>query len=162
MSKPKNEDLKIVDRRKARRKKAAEGSAEPAEEKTVTPSPEKETVNSQAQPQEPRPAEEAPQAETQAEKPSEQIPAVDAYGVLRLCIGLLSAQAWQCLGLVADPASGEAKKDLEQARLCIDSVAALVERLSPGVELAERRELENLVSNLRLNFVTQSQASAGP
>jgi hypothetical protein len=63
------------------------------------------------------------------------------------------------MGLVADPASGQVRKDLAQARLSIDSVAGLVNALASGVEPAERRELENLVSNLRLNFVNQSQTA---
>lgn len=157
MRKSKKEDagFKTVDRRKAARKKPPEQAAEPAEAKSSTPLSQDEEVKAEAQPQEPQPAEEAPRAE--AEEPSEQIPALDAYSTLRWCIGLLSAQAWQWLGLVAYPGSGEVKKDLEQARLSIDSVAALVERLAPRVEESEKRELENLVSNLRLNFVNQSQ-----
>ena len=150
-------DFKVVDRRKSsgRKKSAAKTDAAPQEketpEETPPAEPEQETTPEEPQQEEPGPEEAGP------EEPSEQLPLLDAYSSLRWCIGLLSAQAWQWLGLTADPASGAVNKDLDQAQLCIDSVAALVEKLAPKVEPAERRELETLVSNLRLNFVNQSQ-----
>jgi hypothetical protein len=165
-SKKENEEFKVVDRRKTRRKKAEQPS-EPAAEEPATEEPvaaASEEAPSVAKP-EPEPeakAEEAPKAEPG--QPSEQVPTLDAYSAVRWCIAFLTAQAWQWMGLVADPASGQVRKDLAQARLSIDSVAGLVNALAspPGlgrIEPAERRELENLVSNLRLNFVNQSQTA---
>ena len=37
------------------------------------------------------------------------------------CINLLASQAWQKLGLLADPQTGEAQPDLDEAKLAIDA-----------------------------------------
>ena len=160
-SKKEHEEFKVVDRRKTRKKKAEQPS-QPAAEEPVVAAPQEAPSAAKPEPEPEAKAEEAPKAEPG--QPSEQVPTLDAYSAVRWCIAFLTAQAWQWMGLVADPASGQVRKDLAQARLSIDSVAGLVNALAspPGlgrIEPAERRELENLVSNLRLNFVNQSQAA---
>jgi len=98
-------------------------------------------------------------AAAEAAEPTEQLPTLDANGALSWCISFLTAQAWQWMGLMADPLSGTVKKDLEQARLLIDSVAALTETLAAKSDATQRRELQNNLSNLRINFVSQSQTA---
>ena len=51
------------------------------------------------------------------------------YDLIGYCINLLSSQAWQKLGLLADPQTGEAKPDLAEAKVAIDAVGDLAARL---------------------------------
>jgi len=82
---------------------------------------------------------------------------VDVYTVLRFCIAQLAAAAWQKMGLQADPLTNEVHKDLDQARAAIDAATALADRLLPHLEGQEARDYQSLLTDLRLNFVNQSQ-----
>jgi len=62
------------------------------------------------------------------------------------------------MGLIANPATRLVAKDLPQARLAINCVAALIEHLSPLAPPAERDALQQMVTELRLHFVRQSGA----
>lgn len=99
-------------------------------------------------------AEEEPKAGEQP-RTAEQPISLGALDLVRWCIAALASKAWQALGLVPDPATNRIERNLEDARLAIDAVAALVEQLRAVVEERERREFDNLVTNLRLNFVEQ-------
>ncbi|MEE9220196.1 MAG: DUF1844 domain-containing protein, partial [candidate division NC10 bacterium] len=59
------------------------------------------------------------------------------------------------------PATHLVAKDLPQARLAIDCVAALIEQLSPLAAPPEREEFQHMLANLRLSFVRQSGGSHG-
>ncbi|MDQ7828162.1 MAG: DUF1844 domain-containing protein [Armatimonadota bacterium] len=100
-------------------------------------------------------AAEAPQES--AARPAE----VDATALVLTCISLLGQKAWAALGLVPDPASGKIERHLEDARLAIDAAAALVEVVRGRVGETDRRELETLLTNLRLNYVEQRSREAG-
>jgi len=80
----------------------------------------------------------------------------DTVELLRWIIGVLAGSAWQNLGLVPNPASKKVVRNLEDARLAIDAAASLIEHLKPRVDEKERRDLDTLLANLRLNFVEQS------
>ena len=80
-------------------------------------------------------------------------------------VGLLTMNAFQQLGLIADPRVGSARKDLTQARLAIDCVAALVGALdSPHSTLdsSTKNEFRRVLTDLRLNFVNQSRSEVQP
>jgi hypothetical protein len=47
------------------------------------------------------------------------------------------------------------ERNLDDARLAIDAVAALLEHLRSRLPDTEQREFETLLTNLRLNFVEQ-------
>lgn len=76
--------------------------------------------------------------------------------LLRWCISLLASSAWQAMGLLPDQATKKTERKLDDARLVIDATGALIDHLRPRVDAAERRELETLLANLRLNFVEQT------
>lgn len=81
------------------------------------------------------------------------------YDLIGYCINLLSSQAWQKLGLLADPQTGEAQPDLADAKLAIDAVGDLAARLETAPESVisadMRRDLRTLLNDLRLNYVSQ-------
>jgi len=81
------------------------------------------------------------------------ITTLDTYALLSLFIGILSAQAWQHMGLRVKPGAQEIEKDFERARVAIDCVAFLVEKLESHLPDAEKDKLKSLVADLQINFV---------
>jgi hypothetical protein len=70
-------------------------------------------------------------------------------------LNLLSAKAWQYLGLLVHPENGEILVDLEEARKAIDLYSVILESIKKDLEKDELRELEVHLSNLQLNFVNK-------
>jgi hypothetical protein len=89
--------------------------------------------------------------------PEGAMPDMDAVGLVSLCVNMLHEVAWVKLGLVPSPMTQKIEKDLGQARLAIDCAADLVRHLESQVDANTRRDLQNLISTLRMNFVQQSQ-----
>ncbi|MFQ6096754.1 MAG: DUF1844 domain-containing protein [Armatimonadota bacterium] len=81
---------------------------------------------------------------------------VTVQDLVKGTIELLSAQAWQRLGLMVDPQTKQIEKDVEQARLAIDCVEALLKQLDAHLSDDERRTFEGVLTNLKVNFVRQS------
>ena len=74
-----------------------------------------------------------------------------------MMIDQMAAVAWQKMGLQPDMLSGTVDKNIVGARLAVDAVAALVPLVENKLEETDRREMHNLVRNLRLNFVEKSK-----
>ncbi|HVK02137.1 MAG TPA: DUF1844 domain-containing protein [Armatimonadaceae bacterium] len=81
----------------------------------------------------------------------------DIFSVLALFLQELRGLAWLRMGLVANPATGAVERDLDQARVAIDTVAFLAAQLEQVVAPEERLPLKALVSDLQVNFVEQSK-----
>jgi len=62
------------------------------------------------------------------------------------------------MGLVPNPASGAVAKNLDGARLAIDAYAAVFVLVRDGIDESPRREMETLLTNLRVNFVEKSSS----
>jgi hypothetical protein len=80
---------------------------------------------------------------------------LDTLTLVRWCIAALTSNAWQRLGLIPSPATQKVERNIDDARLAIDAATALADRVKPHLTEAERRELENLLNDLRLNFLQQ-------
>ena len=78
--------------------------------------------------------------------------------MLRFFIGIFGQLAWRSLGLVSNPGTGEVKVDLAEARLAIDVMGDVLNRLSPTLSDVEAREMNNLLANLRLNYADKAKA----
>lgn len=76
--------------------------------------------------------------------------------ILRMSAGMLNERAWAGMGLVPDPLTGKIEKDLPEARRAIDILADLVKHLEQDATAEERREIQTMLTNLRLNYVRQS------
>lgn len=83
----------------------------------------------------------------------------DVYAVLALFLGELRNLAWLRMGLVANPGTGQIERDMDQAKVAIDTVAFLAQQLEPTVAPQERLPLRALVSDLQINFVEQTKKS---
>ena len=80
---------------------------------------------------------------------------IDAQAVVLTCITLLASKAWEAMSLVPDPVTKQIERHLDEAQLAIDAAAALADLIRNRLPDAERRELETLLTNLRLNYVEQ-------
>jgi len=84
---------------------------------------------------------------------------LDGPGLLRWCISLLAAHAWQTMGLLPDPRTNKIERNLADARLAIDAAAALADQVKPRLDDPARREMDALLTDLRVNFVEQQSRS---
>jgi len=78
--------------------------------------------------------------------------ALDTYALLRLFVSLLSAQAWQHLGLRAKTGTDKTEKDLDRGRDAIDCIVFLVGKLEPHLTEGEKNEMRRLLADLQINF----------
>ena len=84
---------------------------------------------------------------------------IDVPAVVVQTMDFFAALAWQKLGLQPDMGTGKTEMDLKQARLAIDATAALAGVIEPELEdEADKRNVHNIVRDLRINFVEKSGA----
>jgi len=81
---------------------------------------------------------------------------IDVAGILAVFVDQLSGIAWSKLGLQPDPMTGSIHQDMAQAKLAIDTCADLVKHLEPQLDDEDRRHLQNLIRDLRINYVNRS------
>lgn len=109
-----------------------------------------------AQEQEPEEPEEAPE-HGHEEHPREEMPPPSVYDLLQFVAGMVAEQAWLHMGLRLPPGKKEPVKDLAQAKIAVDTVVFITDKLGTHISEDDRRALRGLVSDLQVNFVKQSQ-----
>lgn len=62
---------------------------------------------------------------------------------------------WQALGKVANPVSGKPEKNLQFAKRLIDILETLQVKTKGNLDEDEKRMLENILTDLRLNYVDE-------
>ncbi len=70
-------------------------------------------------------------------------------------IGVLGESGWMYMGLVADRVTGKVYKDMDQAKLAIDTIDTLFEKIRDFLDEGERRDIERMIDNLKINYVMQ-------
>ncbi|MGQ9664991.1 MAG: DUF1844 domain-containing protein [bacterium] len=73
--------------------------------------------------------------------------------IMIMTILSLEGKAWAYLGLVAHPETKKIKKDLNEAKLAIDSIDVLFKLMEPLLTNEEKKDIQTRLTNLRLNFV---------
>lgn len=81
---------------------------------------------------------------------------IDIYQILRLMVGMVGEQAWIGLGLHPRAGSTELETRLSEARICIDTLKFIREQLEGNLQETEKRELDNLVSTLQMNYIRRA------
>ena len=76
--------------------------------------------------------------------------------LLGLFIGLLSAKAWQYMGVQLALGKDELEKDLIKASTAIDCVSFMVGKLATSLPESERGRLEAMVADLQINYARQA------
>lgn len=75
--------------------------------------------------------------------------------LLSFIIGLTSTKAIQYLGVPIN-SNQKSQKDLNRARVAIDTTNLLLEQLEPYLNDDEKKQLKQMISNLQLSFVKES------
>ncbi|HXH61861.1 MAG TPA: DUF1844 domain-containing protein [Fimbriimonadaceae bacterium] len=82
---------------------------------------------------------------------------IDVYEALASMLDFFSSIAWQKMGLHPDLATGKIVKDMAQAKVAVDVSASLAGFLEPALDDdADRRRVQNLVRDLRINYVEKA------
>ena len=71
-------------------------------------------------------------------------------------LSTLGMQTLQMLGEIADPATGEKKTDLPQARYLIELIQMLCQKTKGNLSKEEEQMAEGLLYELRMKFVQKS------
>lgn len=82
---------------------------------------------------------------------------LDTLDLLQVLIGRLSDKAWQHMGVRLAPGEKEPAKDMVKAKLAIDMVVYIGDKISPQVDEDTRRAIRGLITDLQLNFVQRGQ-----
>ena len=72
-------------------------------------------------------------------------------------IGILNGKAWEYLGLMMNPETKEINQDLEKAKISIDSIEFLFDKIKDKLDLEDKKQLENILANLQMNYVEKSK-----
>ena len=73
---------------------------------------------------------------------------------------MFQMEGFTALGKIAHPMTGKTEKNLEQASFVIDLLAVLQEKTKGNVTDTEARLLDNVLRDLRLNYVSDNSAPA--
>ncbi|PLV60056.1 DUF1844 domain-containing protein [Thermotoga sp. KOL6] len=76
--------------------------------------------------------------------------------LILLFFNTISARCWARLGLTRDE-YGDYYQDLDEARLGIDTLDAVFGKIKDLVDEETRREMEGILSTLKLNYFHQYQ-----
>ena len=127
------EEFKVTDRRRF----TSEGAT-------------KEAEDAQEKAQEAAPQEEPPKTEAETEKAGSQPPPPLDFSMF--IVSMANTAMFQ-LGLIQDPETGEARKDLPGARQTIDLIALLEEKTRGNLTDQEARIVKEALFQLRMAFV---------
>ena len=81
----------------------------------------------------------------------------DVSSLVKSLIPMMGSQAWIFMGKVVNPLQRKVTRDLEQAKLAVDVVGALLEKVDPWLSDDERAQMRQMVSELRMNFMEASK-----
>jgi hypothetical protein len=85
---------------------------------------------------------------------------LSVYDIIVFMVEQMQAVSWQKLGLQHDPMTGKLEANLTEARVAIDTTAFLVQQLESRLDDEDKRRLQSIVRDLRINFV-QRNTDAG-
>ncbi|MCJ7788952.1 MAG: DUF1844 domain-containing protein [Candidatus Atribacteria bacterium] len=74
-------------------------------------------------------------------------------------IGMLSGKSWEYLGLIMNPETKKANKDLKKAKITIDTIAFLYDQIKDDLNKEDYNRIESLLANLRMNYVEKLKES---
>ena len=81
---------------------------------------------------------------------------IDFSGIIQM----FQMEGFTALGKIAHPMTGKTEKNLEQASFVIDLLAVLQEKTKGNLTDTEARLLDNVLRDLRLNYVSDNSAPA--
>jgi|SRR5580704_7251564 hypothetical protein len=97
--------------------------------------------------------------EPQASRERSELPPLPEASLAAL-LGMLSNQAMVALGLIRNPATGKAEKELPIARYFIDLISVLEQKTQGNLDPDEAAALDETLHTLRMAFVHRSKDTA--
>lgn len=82
---------------------------------------------------------------------------LDVYDHVAQTLDLFGAIAWSKLGLTPDIMSGKIEPNLSQAKVAVDVTAFLAGLIEDRLNPEDRRRVQGLVRDLRINYVQKSK-----
>ncbi len=70
-------------------------------------------------------------------------------------IGVLAQTSWEYMGLVTNSITGKIHKDMKEAKLAIDTIDVLFEKIKHNLTEKELKDVERTIDNLKINYVMQ-------
>ena len=125
-----------------------------------------EKINEVSEPDVEQTPQETPAEETASEpvkeaagasKEEDAGPPPDIYSMLHFMLGMIAEQAWMFMGIRLAPGQKEPVKDMIQAKVAIDTVVFISDKLHPKLSEEERKMLRGLISDLQMNFVVHDK-----
>ena len=96
-------------------------------------------------------------SEETKEKAVFDITTLDINFLIGLFINILSTQAGQHMGLRTKTGTDKIEIDLEKAKLAIDCITFLTDKLEPYISKDEADKLRNMLLDLQTNFVRKKE-----
>ena len=84
---------------------------------------------------------------------------LSVYDHIMFMVEQMSAVSWQKLGLQHEPMSGKLEANMSEARVAIDVTAFLCQQLESRLDDDDRRRIQSMVRDLRINFVQRNTDS---
>lgn len=81
---------------------------------------------------------------------------ISVYDLMAVSLDQFVEVAWVKMGLRADPLTGAESIDMSEAKAAIDVASRFAETLDPHLEDEDRRRVQSLLSDLRLNYIRKS------
>jgi hypothetical protein len=78
------------------------------------------------------------------------------YEHVYMILETMAHVSWQKLGLQPDTLTGKLESNIGEAKVAIDLVAHLVHVLEAQLDDEDRRRLQNLLRDLRINYLQRS------
>lgn len=78
------------------------------------------------------------------------------YRLVMLMVDQMAPIAWQKMGLQPNPLTGRTEKNLAEAKVAVDVTAFLASQLESQLDETDRRQIQNLVRDLRINYVEKA------
>ena len=93
-------------------------------------------------------------AESEHKQPDEPI---SVYLVLMAMVEQMASIAWQKMGLQPDAFTGKISKDIDEAKTAVDVTVGLAAFLEPKLDEEDKHRIQNLIRDLRINFISQAK-----
>lgn len=81
------------------------------------------------------------------------------YEIVSIFLEQMVQVSWQKLGLQSDPYSGKIEANLPEAKVAIDLVAHMASVVEGQLDDADRRQIHNLIRDLRVNYVQRNNGA---
>jgi len=79
------------------------------------------------------------------------------YDHIAQILQAMSTISWQKLGLQPDMMTGKLAQNIAEAKVAIDATAYLASILEPELDVDDRRRIQGMVRDLRINYVQKAK-----